>query len=129
MQVKHNHRKANQHHCASKQQQRWGIFNFIFFMSNAFNSHLFLPFYAVLILDKMKVTIILDQINSKNSVIMRDKKNYRKKRLLELLSQGYTIFDLEGNILHKDEIHLRDTKWGYRRYDYVNNYQKKKNAL
>lgn len=46
-----------------------------------------------------------------------------------LLSQGYTIFDLEGNILHKDEIHLRDTKWGYRKYDYVNNYQKKKNAL
>ena len=48
--------------------------------------------------DKMKVTIILDQINSKNSVIMRDKKNYRKKRLLELLSQGYTQREISKKI-------------------------------
>ena len=45
-----------------------------------------------------------------------------------LLSQGYGVLDLEGNILHRDTIEKDvDSYHDSRpRYDYVNNYQKQK---
>ena len=64
----------------------------------------------------MKVTIILDHINSNNSVIMRDKKNYRRKRLLELLSQGYTQREISKKIgcslstIEKDLKEIRESE-------------------
>ena len=45
-----------------------------------------------------------------------------------LLSQGYGVLDLQGNILHRDTIE-RDVDSYHNsrpRYDYVNNYQKQK---
>lgn len=48
-----------------------------------------------------------------------------------LLSQGYGVLDLEGNILHKDTIEKDvDSYHDSRpRYDYVNRYQKRKNEI
>ena len=45
-----------------------------------------------------------------------------------LLSQGYGVLDLQGNILHRDTIERDvDSYHDSRpRYDYVNNYQKQK---
>ena len=48
-----------------------------------------------------------------------------------LLSQGYGVLDLEGNILHRDTIE-RDVDSYHNsrpRYDYVNRYQKRKNEI
>ena len=48
-----------------------------------------------------------------------------------LLSQGYGVLDLEGNILHRDTIE-RDVDSYHNsrpRYDYVNRYQKRKNKI
>jgi hypothetical protein len=48
-----------------------------------------------------------------------------------LLSQGYGVLDLEGNILHRDTIE-RDVDSYHNsrpRYDYVNRYQKQKNEI
>ena len=47
---------------------------------------------------------------------MRDKKNYRKKRLLELLSQGYTQREISKKIgyslstIEKDLKEMRESK-------------------
>lgn len=48
-----------------------------------------------------------------------------------LLSQGYGVLDLEGNILHRDTIEKDvDSYHDSRpRYDYVNRYQKRKNKI
>jgi|MDSZ01.1.fsa_nt_gb hypothetical protein len=48
-----------------------------------------------------------------------------------LLSQGYGVLDLEGNILHRDTIEKDvDSYHDSRpRYDYVNRYQKRKNEI
>ena len=48
-----------------------------------------------------------------------------------LLSQGYGVLDLEGNILHRDTIDKDvDSYHDSRpRYDYVNRYQKRKNEI
>ena len=48
-----------------------------------------------------------------------------------LLSQGYGVLDLEGNILHRDTIEKDvDSYHDSRpRYDYVNRYQKQKNEI
>ena len=48
-----------------------------------------------------------------------------------LLSQGYGVLDLQGNILHRDTIE-RDVDSYHNsrpRYDYVNTYQKRKNEI
>ena len=48
-----------------------------------------------------------------------------------LLSQGYGVLDLEGNILHRETIEKDvDSYHDSRpRYDYVNRYQKRKNKI
>ena len=48
-----------------------------------------------------------------------------------LLSQGYGVLDLQGNILHRDTIEKDvDSYHDSRpRYDYVNTYQKRKNEI
>ena len=48
-----------------------------------------------------------------------------------LLSQGYGVLDLQGNILHRDTIEKDvDSYHDSRpRYDYVNRYQKRKNEI
>jgi len=46
----------------------------------------------------MQVTIIFDEGNSKQFTVIQDKKNYRRKRILELVSKGYKQKDIASKI-------------------------------
>jgi DNA-binding NarL/FixJ family response regulator len=46
----------------------------------------------------MQVTIIFDEGNSKQFTIIQDKKNYRRKRILELVAEGYKQKEIAAKI-------------------------------
>ena len=46
----------------------------------------------------MQVTIIFDEGNSKQFTVIQDKKNYRRKRILELVAEGYKQKDIAAKI-------------------------------
>ena len=46
----------------------------------------------------MQITITFDEGNSKQFTVIQDKKNYRRKRILELVSKGYKQKDIASKI-------------------------------
>ena len=46
----------------------------------------------------MQVTIIFDEGNSKQFTVIQDKKNYRRKRILELVAEGYKQKEIAAKI-------------------------------
>ena len=46
----------------------------------------------------MQITITFDEGNSKQFTVIQDKKNYRRKRILELVAEGYKQKDIASKI-------------------------------
>ena len=46
----------------------------------------------------MQITITFDEGNSKQFTVIQDKKNYRRKRILELVAKGYKQKEIAAKI-------------------------------
>ena len=46
----------------------------------------------------MQITITFDEENSKQFTVIQDKKNYRRKRILELVAEGYKQKEIAAKI-------------------------------
>tara|TARA_Y100001934_G_scaffold129415_1_gene157087 strand:+ start:82 stop:288 length:207 start_codon:yes stop_codon:yes gene_type:complete len=46
----------------------------------------------------MQITITFDEGNSKQFTVIQDKKNYRRKRILELVAEGYKQKEISAKI-------------------------------
>ena len=68
----------------------------------------------------MQVTIIFDEGNSKQFTIIQDKKNYRRKRILELVAEGYKQKEIAAKIgcsLSTVERELKTIRGSEMKYD------------
>ncbi len=46
----------------------------------------------------MQITITFDEGNSKQFTVIQDKKNYRRKKILELVAEGYKQKEIAAKI-------------------------------
>ena len=46
----------------------------------------------------MQITITFDERNSKQFTVIQDKKNYRRKKILELVAKGYKQKEIAAKI-------------------------------